>query len=180
MAKNMKDGSHDEKHPAYGLVSFSRVTHSGGANRLFGSSLDDHHTSITLEIKRASVRHDLSQDWFFPEQTMIKVELSQLQFAELLTTMNAGSGIPCTIRWVNDKGYLPRLKESRLEVDKIREEFEGDVSDLVTDMHKAFKEVNKLFLNKQSVSKGDRKKALDIIEDAIKLMENSAPFVVEQ
>lgn len=30
------------------------------------------------------------------------------------------------------------------------------------------------------MSKGDRRKALDIIEDAIKLMEDSAPFVVDQ
>lgn len=138
MAKNKKDGTHDQKHPAYGMVSFSRVTHSGGAhganNRLFGSSIDDHHTSIMLEIKEASVRHDLSRDWFFPDNTLIKVELSQVQFAELLTTMNAGSGIPCTIRWLRDKGYLPLLKASRLEVDKIREEFEGEVGDLVTDM----------------------------------------------
>jgi hypothetical protein len=169
-----------EKHPAYGMVSFNRVSHStGSSNRLFGSSIDDHHTSIMLEIKEASVRHDLARDWFFPEKALIQVELSQIQFAELLTTMNAGSGIPCTIRWLRDKGFLPQLEASRLEVDKIREEFEGEIGDLVADMRKAFKDVSKLF-EKQSVSKSDRRKALDIIEAAIRLMEDSAPFTVDQ
>jgi hypothetical protein len=90
----------EKKHPSFGMVSFSRCY---GTNRRLFQSHVKNMTTVRLRIKQASVKHSLHQDHTYGEESLIEVELSPAQFAELLTSMNVGDGVPCTINYVNEK-----------------------------------------------------------------------------
>lgn len=102
-------------HPSYGLISFSRC--SCTSKNLFGSNIK-HNSFITLRIDgaRATKGDDLHRDYInYNFDRYIEVGLTSSQFAELLTTMNIGEGIPCTISYMKGLGmieYNPPYVES--------------------------------------------------------------------
>lgn len=103
-------GSRDKTrhdHPAFAQVSVSRVQ-NGSSNALYGSALEDHHTTIRIRICRSYMIHALARDWYHGADELIEVELSAAQYAEMLTSHNIGSGVPCTLRYVN-REEVPRL-----------------------------------------------------------------------
>ena len=112
-----------ESHPAWGMVEFSRVEH-GGPCRLFGSSLTNHGTTIILRVWEASRKHDCGQDWYHGSirKELIAVEMSAAQFAGLLTTMNVGNGVPCTIRHVQGV-QRPEVPPDPGEMGRVRAAF---------------------------------------------------------
>lgn len=84
-------------HESYGMVSLSRISSSGG-HRLFMSALPFHHHSIRLRIHHGYLtRGEIVGDIAHAGPQIVEVELSAAQFAELITTMNVGDGVPCTI-----------------------------------------------------------------------------------
>lgn len=93
-------------HPSYGLVSFSRCNCT--PKNLFGSNIK--HTSyITLRIggSIATQDKDLHQDKIKSNyERYIEVALTSSQFAELLTSMNIGEGVPCTISFMKNVGLI--------------------------------------------------------------------------
>ena len=100
--KQLMDDVQEFTHESYGLVQFTRMSSSGHSN-LFGSALNKHYSMITLQISRAILGRTLHRDWYHGRGELIEVTLSAAQFAELLTTMNCGSGVPCTINHVGGK-----------------------------------------------------------------------------
>lgn len=168
----------EETHPSYGLVQFNRVTGTGGG-RLFGSHLADHHTTIRLQISKAAKSHDLSQNWFMPRGQMIEVELSAAQFAELLTTMNYGSGVPCTIRRVNNEGVEPPPPESALEHEQIRKGFKKRMDEMTKDLKTASVEVDEI-MDKDYINKDDRAKVKTTFKMFIQEIRQNMPFALEQ
>jgi len=111
-----------KKHEAFGMVGFSRVS---GTKRLFGNSFDV-DSFMKLTISRGSKAHEHGRDWYSREEELIEVYLSPAQFAELLTSGNNYSGVPCTIRHVAGK-RAPEItdeddaKEGPEIIKKIRE-----------------------------------------------------------
>src|SRR5271169_5775120 len=100
--KRSKNILPDEKttlrHPSFGIVNLVRTTTRG--RTLFGSSIL-HDTYVTLTISHAQIDRDLSQDWIMedvslPHSTIVEVDMSATQFAEMITSFSQG-GTPCTI-----------------------------------------------------------------------------------
>lgn len=91
------------EHPAQGMLCFSRVR--GGDPKLFGSSVK-HNEKITLTLKHGVVDRSLNRDWYYGRDTMFEVEMSYTQFAELISAMNVGDGVPVTIRYVAGQGNI--------------------------------------------------------------------------
>ena len=128
--------------PAMGMASFSRVT---GNHKLFGSDVSHQHF-ISLKISHAVVERELSQDWYFASNLapITEVYMSAAQFADLITHMNMGDGVPVTIRQVGaDSFTMPEfpskgeqfkgeLKEKSQKVMAEYRELERAVSDLLT------------------------------------------------
>ena len=77
---------------------------SGRSDDLFGTSIDHLHT-IRLRISKAVEYRDqgMSHSHYLDKQQLIEVEMSPMQWAELLTSMNVGCGVPCTIRHIGGK-----------------------------------------------------------------------------
>lgn len=135
--------SNDSKHthPSYGIVSFSRIS-SSGKKRLFGSTLDMHYHSIVLELSEAElcIDHELLNERVCAGKSIVRVEMSAAQFAELLTTMNIGEGVPCTIERRDGKGvdeppFLPTESEN------VRTDFASKMRDIGKDLRRRADEV---------------------------------------
>jgi hypothetical protein len=89
------------------LIQFSRVT--GKAN-LFGSDFDHDHY-ITLKVTPCTTQRSSNRTWYMGTlKPYIEVSLSAAQFAETITTLNCGSGIPCTMEYLNGRGKFPKIE----------------------------------------------------------------------
>ena len=131
MSKKKKNDMFDEekKHPSYGMLSFSRV--SGSRQTLFGSSIE-HRNFVVLRISPAVMRRSLSHDWPLADGIpFIEVEMSLSQFADSLTSMNYGNGVPVTVRRLGGKQieecpHESKRKQFSKEFDNFCKEFKDD------------------------------------------------------
>lgn len=169
------------EHPSYGMVGFSRVT--GNPGRLFGSSVSgssvsDHGTFVSLRITRASRQHDLSRDWYHGDMTpIIEVYLSSAQFAELLTSMNIGSGVPCTIRYTDGQSVESPPNEL-LEAEQVKHDFKGRIDELAVKLISSQKHISEL-LEKKALTQADRKEVNSLLDGVVREIKANMPFVLE-
>lgn len=168
-----------KKHPSYGLVSFHRVSCGGGKEKLFGSSILHHFTTVRLTLHEAELTHDLCYDSIFPSKQIVEVEMSAAQFAELLTTMNQGSGVSCTIRWREGVGQVESPPDDEIEIDRVHESFKANMAERVEWLLERRKELGEI-LKKKAIGKQDRVEIEQIIEGVIAEFRSSAPFAVDQ
>jgi hypothetical protein len=104
----IRDGEIMETHPAFGMISLTRTTCSPAAV-LFGSAVR-HGQFIAITIKEAQRCANSSRDWYFARKELIRVVISGTQLGDMLTSMNVGDGVPCTIERFNGEGR-PRIEE---------------------------------------------------------------------
>lgn len=124
----------EEHEPYMGLIGASRTSSSGSA--LFQSEVQN-QSYITIRVQTASRRRSLHKDWVHGKNMLVEVHLSAAQWAELLTTLNHGDGVPCTIRHrIGDDGRLvtidgpvfaPRLGESLAEITDAANELTANI-----------------------------------------------------
>lgn len=82
-----------ETHPAYAMIGASRVS---GRTRLFASEFQHDHY-VTISICAAELHRNCSRDRHFGRNEYIEVSLSEAQWASFVSSMNVGSGVPCTL-----------------------------------------------------------------------------------
>lgn len=178
--KDSPSKEYSETHPAFGQISASRISR-GGKVSLYGAASSHHPTSISITICRSQRNHDLSRDWFLGREKIIEVEMTSLQFADMLTHMNMGSGVPCTIRHIQREQvpYIP--EDDDTEVGRIREGFEKDMRKIVSEerVTKAREELSKI-LEKKAIGKSDRKQIAWIIDKLFQDLGSNVPFVLNQ
>ncbi len=172
------DDTKEYKHPSYGMVQFSRV--SGGKRRLFGSTMSEHANTIYLRIAKGTREFHLKEDRYYAGRTadMIEVEMSASQFSELITTMNIGSGVPCTIRRFNGE-RVEGPPDEGTEMDRVREDFAEDLKNISSKLDGAKSELGTI-LAKKSIGKGDKKAIAKIVSQMFQHFEANVPFVQEQ
>lgn len=86
-------------HPAFGFIRVSRV--QGGDPNLFMSNVK-HDGKVTIVIGTAKMERAHHHDKHYSGRELIQVEMSTVQFADMMAGMNTGSGVPCTLRRVHD------------------------------------------------------------------------------
>ncbi len=159
------------EHPSQGSVTFSRIQCSGQVT-LYGSSLRLNHY-IKMEVHESKHKRDLSTDLYHPGKLILSVAMSPTQFAELITSLNYGSGIPCTIEWRDGK-VVPKGKF----VNKVHE-FEDEFSD---DMRKLVDKVDAMVdkvadaLTRGRTTKKEAEKVLNMIGMLIQDIRSNIPF----
>lgn len=174
-------GTNDEKwevHPSYGTAQFNRV-HNCGPRRLFGSPVRQHPSTVMLTIRRAKRTHSLSEDWVFANEDIVEVELSASQFAEMLTTMNVGHGVPCTIRFIEGEGRIESPPDEEIEIDRVQQSFKDMLTGMVERILEQKKEMDEI-LDKKSINKKDRTKIAWIVDKVLQEVQSNMPFVLDQ
>jgi len=125
--RGMIDNSVTESHPAFGMISLSRTTCSPPAV-LFGSAVK-HGSYISLVIKEASRETDLYRDWYFSRDELIRIVISGTQLGEMLSSMNVGEGVPCTIERFNGESR-PSIEEFSTVQEEAQKQMEGKLDKL--------------------------------------------------
>jgi hypothetical protein len=171
----MADENKVESHPSYGLLQISRAT--GGRGALFGSSVKHQHF-IMLRIHRGEARRDLNHTWYADVgQELIEVAMSPAQFAEAITSMNMGLGVPCTIQYLGgERQPEPPFTSVRAQ---FKEEFEQEMKDLYKKVLDNTKDLEEI-LAKKSLTKGDRDRIRCMLGLVYRKLKDSVPFIHSQ
>lgn len=164
-----------KSHPSYGLVQFSRI--NGRFDNLFGTNVESSN-AIALRIKRCKTSRELGKTWTFDDGEIIEVYLSPNQFSELLTTMNHGSGVPCTIKAMNYKRIEEPPRDTPEPV-KIQDDFEDKLSEISECMQKDYDRIQEI-LAKKTINKTDREEIKKQIEHLHMEVRSNLPFYLKQ
>lgn len=173
------DDDFEREHPSYGLVHITRVTHSTGKTRLFGSPLATHYGTIQLSIGRAKWSHGLHHDRYFGKNLtgeLLEIEMSAAQFADMITSLNIGDGTPCTIRRV-DGERIPDPPNHTTEAEHIRDNFDGSLDKFKAKVRTYRTQIEDLTSKLSSKAREEIRVALDVIEDQFA---SNVPFVLRQ
>lgn len=169
----MIDEAETEQHASFGLIGFSRVSTSKGQN-FFGSSIRSSHY-VELHIRRAERVRNLATYWYHGREELIEIRLSPNQFAELLTTMNVGSGVPCTLQYVvgEKQPECPSVDQRT----KFEMEFAEDVKGTLAQAERLVSDIKIALTNKASIGKKERAEIAKQLELLVGHISNGMPFI---
>jgi hypothetical protein len=169
MNESKKEERH--KHPSFGQIRFSRVS---GRAKFYGSELEQDHY-IIMELVQSEVNRTLSQDWYFGHGVpLAAIRMTANQFSELITSLNCGSGIPCTIEILNKQKVddLP-YQESRKEF--VHRKFDDRMREFADTLKVKQNRVKELTA-KKTLSKEDQKELNFTVEWLTTEVASNIPF----
>lgn len=162
------------KHPSFANLYIGRSQCSGRV-ALFGSSIK-HHDIITLRISPAYMDRDLNYDRYYAENIpYIEIDMSQSQFAQAITSLNMGAGVPVTLRRLNGE-YIEQCPF----VDKREQfsnEFRDDMNELTKKITETTKAVEELIQNKRTFSKADKDNILSALHAVSRQLSSNYPYM---
>lgn len=165
------------RHPAFGMIGFSRVM--GGDNVLFGSSIK-HNDRIQLKIKHGKQDRTLHDDHYYGRKTIIEIEMNYSQFAECISAMNVGDGVPCTIRYTEKEGYIPAIEESNSKREQFRNEFGDTIAKAMEQVQNQINQIQESINNKKNLGVKDRKEIISQLQQVKYNIGCNLDFCVEQ
>lgn len=165
------------RHPSFGAIG---ISHISGARAIHGSKLDSHQHWVEIRITRgAEEYHDLGRNWHHGGTDRVcTVALSGARFAELLSAPNRGSGVPCSLVYhspIPGPGMIPWWPERDTEVQKIVDRVKNLGNEAKARQAKNRAEIEELLAG---TSKKKRDAVLYAFDQASRLMNDSAPFLV--
>lgn len=173
----MKDESTKEKHPSFGMIQFSRYS---GAGNLFGSPLSHHFGTIRVRISDGHRVHDHGSDYYRADDRIVEVELSAAQFAEAITCMNVGDGVPCTLRWITAIGCVDDVPDNEeSEMSRTQEAFKSKLVEVVEAVRMRGRNIAEL-MKKDRLTKDDRSKVNELVDYVVREVAVNAPWWIEQ
>jgi len=141
------------KHESFGQLSFSRIQ-CNPPQKFYGSELDQNHY-IQMTLQESEVDRDLSKDWYHAGgKILARLRMSSGQFAELITSLNQGSGVPVTVEMIDGarKQELPQQESRKEFVHRKFEDRMKEFADKIRSRQSSAKElVKKKTLSKQDV-----------------------------
>jgi hypothetical protein len=164
------------EHESFGMAGFSRST-SGGGVPLFGSSIK-HSNTITFTVRHAEVDRHLEQDWYHATSRLpiVEIEMSQSQFAEMITSMNMGDGIPVTLRYVNGKRMEECPHESKVQ--QHSNEFKQRMKEFSERLGQYGKDLYSLI--EKRLPQKDQTAVKNIVDQIVQEVESNIPFYEKQ
>lgn len=166
--------SHERlSHKSFGQILFIR---SNGRSNFYGSELEQDHY-ITMEVHHSEIDRELTQDRYYNTSHILRLRMTNGQFAEMITSMNRGSGVPCTIeRILGEKVEAMPVQESRKEfVHRKFEERMKNFADKIRERQNKAKEL----VSKKSLSKADMHELQLHLSWLIGEIEGNIPFFMK-
>jgi len=159
-----------------GLVGFSRVT---GNKKLYMSNLNNTNW-ITMRVYEGKDEESYGEKRTYTKSSrpLVELDLSAAQFAELLTTMNVGSGVPCTLKSFDGKRIdQTDLQEDEKPVDVGKKYFEKSVKEFTEKITKMTSEF-KAELSDMKMSKKSKDRVTRILSSVEVEVLSNMPFYV--
>jgi hypothetical protein len=155
-------------HPAFGQIQVSRTT---GSRALYGSDFL-HESYVTVRIARSELERGLGTDWYFSRDEIVEVHLSAAQWATFVSSMNVGSGVPCTISHVMGK-QAPGIP-LRQQRDVFKADIDAKLAQAAGRVDEAIAEI--VGEIGTSLSKAKREKVLASLHALSRTLGDSLPF----
>lgn len=163
-----------KSHPAYGHIYIGR---QHGPNRHLFGAVGPTCNSISIEISQVEIskRETDEEEVSLPSRRLIAVSMSELQFAELLGTLNYG-GTACTITYLLNE-RIPDIPEPTSPLEVIRARFQAEMRTLNADCAALCARAREL-QEKPTVTKGDRTEFTKIAENMALKITSVQPYIV--
>lgn len=164
-------------HPSYGVIEIASAFGGGGA--LFGSTTQ-RANFFTLTIHQARVERDPERHktTYFREMPLLKVDMTPLQLAQLISAGHQTGEIPCTIRFKNGK-WVPPTPVNTTERHCLLEEFALEMKRLGAGCDDLLALARTLH-DKPSVTKADREKFLELAEGLVCKIVAAQPHIASR
>lgn len=175
-----------ETHPSYGCIGISQVS---GKGVLFGSEVYHQHF-ISITISEACRVVDEPREFVMSDRELVQIAMTQAQFAEMITSPNRASGVPCTIErftgdngqpWVHPKhGGRPKPPAPEHYTKKYKNAM-GERVDLISSRLKDAKEkADRLLSGEDKPTKANLKELSDALRMAQMNLDSNIPYVMEE
>jgi len=169
-----------KEHPSYALVSFSRV--SGTPKNMFGTDVK-HGEIIMMEISEGEyTRSETSQkDHYYNKKLLMRIEMSSMQFAELITTLNVGCGTPATFVYRIDHSNSdgshtvpdpPQINARERTNRELKEEL-AVVQEHITELQAEARAI----LEQKTLKAADRKRLSWLLDKISQELQSNLPYV---
>lgn len=161
--------------PCAAVLAFSRGY--GGAKGLYGSKIS-HQNFISMRVKSAYTNHQYGHDSYYGDELLLEVEMSASQFAEAITSLNMGDGVPVTLRYTQLTGVIDKP-----EVPDFRQILNDDILEHVADSRKLVRDARRKaeeIVAKKSMNKADREEILSLLNRLEISVGSDTMFTIEQ
>ena len=162
-----------DEHETYGMLLVHRMESPGEAP-LFGSSIPC-KTQIALTLRRGVEERHLNHNWFLGQEELFEIRMSPAQFAEAITNMNVGSGVPCTIRYIKGQGDLGPCPY-RPKFDEYGHEFSGKIANIDSNIVKALDDISAA-LDAKTIKKSDLREVQTLLKRVRQDLTSNLSFV---
>lgn len=159
-------------HESFGMLSSSRVQRT--ERTLFGSSIP-HSNTIRLSLSTARMERDLYSDRYIDDTQLVEVEMSQSHFAELITSLNIGGGVPITIRRLDGKHIFAPEEINRRQV--LEAEYLETVNEISNQYKKITENVSTLIDSKKLLNKAEKEELSRSVQSIGCLIISTMPFL---
>ena len=138
-------------HESFAQIRFSRVN---GNAKFYGSELEQNNY-IEMTVQRSEVQKELSKEWYFAHGVpVVQLRMSSGQFAEMITSLNNGGGVPCTLEMLDGK-RVEKLPEQESRKEFVHRKFQDRMKEFAKSIkesqQKALDLVKKKTLSKQDI-----------------------------
>lgn len=152
----------------------------GDGVALFGSSIR-HNDTIRLSISKGVLERHNNEDHHYTAAALknqyVEVEMSYTQFAEAITSLNKGGGVPVAVLTANGQRMAPCPYENKQKL--MRNEFKALTREVAQGIDQSTKQVADLLENKKTLSKADRDFILSTMHSVSINIRENIPFVNE-
>ena len=158
------------EHESFGMV---KISHIHGVDKTFGSEVES-TSLVELTITGCQVTQSLGQNWYHGRNEKVRVRMSAVQYAELISNPNS-QGSPCTI--LNTE-KLGRIKQKHIETQT--QYVESEIERTVTNLHKTVADLREdlaeLLDKKGTFKKSDKDQARKLVDTTIRAVNDYLPF----
>lgn len=184
--KSKSPTEYSETHPSYGCIGISQVS---GKGVLFGSEVSHQHfISITISEARRVV--DEPREFVMSDRELVRIAMTQAQFAEMITSPNRGSGVPCTIErciadddkpWAHPRhGGRPEPPAPEHYTKKYKNVMGERVGYISEGLKKAKEQADRLLSGDDKPTKANLKAIADALRMAQMNLDQNLPYVMEE
>lgn len=164
----------DYKHESQGMVKLSKVKSSHPVN-LFGSRVPVEST-IRLRVQQGLLHRELNYDKYSARgETIIEVEMSELQFAEMITSVGQGDGVPVTLRNLNGVTLQEPVYESEMET--FSKEFSKEMAEISRAIKALTMETKDRLNDSKPLNKTERQDIISTLEGVEQFFRSTAPYM---
>ena len=170
----MRQNAEKYEHESQGIIKLSKVSSSKPVH-LFGSRVP-HNTNVRLTIQNGVLYRGLNRDTYSSSgKSIVEVEMSELQFAELITSIGYGDGVPVTLRKINGTQLQEPVYESEMET--FSNEFKREMHELTKVVKTLTTDTKERLKDSKPLNKSEREDIISALEGVERLIGANLPFM---